>query len=55
MHVDLGITKGLMKQKWLAPGISISPVTNFILDKWEGNFRLYPQIDANLIGVEPLY
>lgn len=47
VQLDLGVTYELFAQKAFRPGISVSPVTNFMIDTWEGNFRFYPQVDAN--------
>lgn len=47
-HVDLGACYQILKQNKLKPGISVSPVANLMLDKWDWNFRFYPQADAHL-------
>ena len=46
-QVDLGCTKGLWTPKGARPGVSVSPSLNFMIDKWEGNFRFYPTLDVN--------
>ena len=46
-HLDLGACYQLMKNDKFKPGISVSPVLNMMLDKWEWNLRVYPQIDLH--------
>jgi hypothetical protein len=46
-QLDLGATYQVLQQKGWRPGIAMSPVANLMLDKWEWNFRFYPQLDAN--------
>jgi hypothetical protein len=45
---DIGLTQSISEPKKLLPGLSVSPVVNMMYDKWEGNFRIYPQFDVNL-------
>ena len=44
---DLGITKSILKPGGAKPGLSITPVANFNVDVYEGNFTFYPQVDVN--------
>ena len=46
-QTELGLVKGLRSQNGLWPGISTNWVINTAIDRWEGNFRFWPQIDAN--------
>lgn len=46
-HVSGGVTKGLRKPDGWVPGVSVSPIANFMFDKWEGHFNFFPQLDAN--------
>jgi hypothetical protein len=46
-HLDLGACYQIMETNKFKPGISVSPVTNFMLDKWDWNFRFYPQVDLH--------
>lgn len=47
VQADLGIVREIVKQNNYLPGISVSPIANLMYDKWEGNFRFYPQFDVN--------
>lgn len=45
---DMGVLKEVLKpQKGYIPGISLSASTQMMVDVFEGNFRMYPVIDAN--------
>ena len=49
-QTDIGIVKELYKYDSLntfIPGITISPVANLIIDKWQGNFKFWQQFDVN--------
>lgn len=46
-QTDIGITKLISKQQGLLPGVSLSPIANLMVDRWQGAFSLYPQLDAN--------
>lgn len=46
-QTDIGIVKQISKQHSFVPGISISPVANLMIDKWEGKFSFFPQADLN--------
>lgn len=47
-QTDLGICQRLYKNDSLKFGITINPAINMVYDKWEGNFRTWPQLDLNL-------
>jgi hypothetical protein len=47
-QVDVGACYQIMKNDGLKPGISLSHVANLMLDKWDWDFRLYPQVDAHV-------
>jgi hypothetical protein len=47
IQADLGVTKRLKEQNNWSPGISVSPVANFMYDTWEHHFKFYPEIDIN--------
>ena len=49
IQLDLGGTKEILapKKGWI-PGFSVSPVVNVMADVFQGNFRVYPQVDVNL-------
>ncbi|WMJ75213.1 hypothetical protein RCC89_18890 [Cytophagaceae bacterium ABcell3] len=46
-NADVGMVKGLWKPKGMIPGLTISPIGNFMIDRWDWNFRFYPQLDLN--------
>jgi hypothetical protein len=46
-QTDIGVVKQLLKQQGWIPGITVSPVANLMIDKWEGKFSFFPQLDAN--------
>lgn len=47
-QTDLGICQRLYKNDSLKFGITLNPAINMVYDKWEGNFRAWPQLDLNL-------
>lgn len=47
LQTDIGITQQLFKQKKFIPGISVSPIVNLLVDRWDKNFSMYPQLDVN--------
>lgn len=47
-QTDLGICQRLYKNDSLTFGITINPAINMVYDKWEGNFRAWPQLDLNI-------
>lgn len=46
-QTDIGLCQQLWKSDSLRIGISCNPVFNILFDKWEKNFRFWPQIDFN--------
>jgi hypothetical protein len=46
-QTDVGIIQNVIKQNKFIPGVSISPIVNMMLDRWDQNFSFYPQLDAN--------
>lgn len=48
IQTELGLTHQLRYWSHRKMGLTISPNINFMLDKWEWNYKLYPQLDANL-------
>ena len=50
VQTELGVTRSILQpdsNRYFSPGLSVSPVANMMLDTWEGNHRLYPQVDLN--------
>jgi len=48
VQVDAGMVKEVLHPRGAIPGISIAPIANVMVDGFEGNFRIYPQVDVNL-------
>jgi len=46
-QVDLGVLKQVYQSQDSTFGITTSPQLNLALDKWEGNFKLWPVLDIN--------
>lgn len=46
-QAEMGLVKQLNNQKLWLPAFSLSPVANLAFDRWEYNFRFWPQLDAN--------
>lgn len=46
IQVEMGLTKQLLKQKGLVPGLSFNPVANIIYRNKDA-FTVYPQLDVN--------
>ena len=46
-QTDIGVCYNLYKQDSSRFGLSVSPVINMAYDKWEGNFKFWPEIDIN--------
>jgi len=44
---DLGFTTKILNQKKFIPAVSLSPIVNGMIDTWEGNGKLFPQLDIN--------
>jgi hypothetical protein len=47
LQTDIGMVKQLHKQDGWVPGISISPVLNLMIDKWQGKLSVFPEVDAH--------
>jgi hypothetical protein len=47
-QADLGVTQKLLESKGYRPGLTISPVANLMLDKWQYHFKFYPEADINV-------
>jgi len=47
-QTDLGACYGLYYNDSLRIGLSVTPAANIAYDKWEGNFKLWPQVDVNV-------
>ena len=47
-QTDLGVCQQLYKNDSLKFGITINPAINMVYDKWNKNFRAWPQLDFNL-------
>lgn len=48
LQMDLGICRSIIRAKGQRPGLSVSPVANFMFNFEEGDFRLYPELDINV-------
>ena len=46
-QLDIGATQGLWQNSKKTMGVSISPSFNFMVDVYEKNTRVWPQLDAN--------
>lgn len=46
-QTDLGLCHRLYKNDSLRFGITLNPAINMVYDKWEKNFRAWPQLDIN--------
>jgi hypothetical protein len=46
-QTDLGVCHSIWKDDSLRLGLSVNPVINFVFDKWEKQFRFWPQVDLN--------
>lgn len=47
IQTDIGICQSIYKNDSLKFGISINPAMNLAFDKWDKNFRAWPQLDIN--------
>lgn len=47
IQTDIGICQSIYKNDSLKFGISVNPTMNLVFDKWEKNFRAWPQLDIN--------
>lgn len=46
-HLEPGLLWQVHEQRGWLPALSIGPSMHFMLDRWEGNGRIYPQIDCH--------
>lgn len=46
-QTDFGVVKQLTAQKNYIPAITFTPALNLAFDKWEYNFKWWPQLDIN--------
>ncbi len=46
-QTDVGVCYNLYHPDSSQFGLSVNPVINMAFDKWEGNFKLWPEIDVN--------
>jgi len=46
-QTDIGASINLYHPDSSQFGLSVNPVVNMAYDKWEGNFKLWPEIDVN--------
>lgn len=47
-QTDIGACYGLYYNEKLRLGFSVTPAVNIAVDRWEGKFKLWPQLDANM-------
>ncbi|MBC7382083.1 MAG: hypothetical protein H7296_03705 [Bacteroidia bacterium] len=47
-QTDIGICQQLYKNEEKDFGISINPVLNFAVDRWQWNTKIWPEIDLNI-------
>ena len=47
-QTDIGVCQRIYKNDSLKFGITINPVLNMVYDKWNKNFRVWPQLDINV-------
>ena len=47
-QTDFGVCQQLYKNDSLKFGITINPAINMVYDKWNKNFRVWPQLDFNI-------
>lgn len=47
-QTDIGVCQQLYKNDSLKFGITINPAINMVYDKWNKNFRAWPQLDFNI-------
>ncbi len=48
IQTDIGVCYNLYHPDSSRLGVSVNPVLNFAYDTWEGNSRLWPEIDVNV-------
>lgn len=47
-QTDIGVCQSLYKNDSLKLGITCNPAVNMVYDKWNQNFRMWPQLDLNV-------
>jgi hypothetical protein len=47
-QTDIGICQNLYKNDSLKLGITVNPAINMVYDKWNKNFRAWPELDINV-------
>lgn len=47
-QTDIGVCQNLYKFDSLGLGLTVNPAVNMIYDKWNKNFRAWPQLDVNI-------
>src|ERR1035437_5357458 len=47
-QTDIGICQGLYYNDSLRIGFSVNPALNLAFDKWEKQFKCWPQLDVNM-------
>ena len=47
-QTDIGVCQQLYKNDSLKFGVTINPAINMVFDKWNKNFRAWPQLDLNI-------
>lgn len=48
LQTDIGVCYSPYYNDSLRLGVSITPALNVAVDTWEGNFKLWPQVDVNV-------
>lgn len=48
VQTELGVCQNIWRSDSLRIGVTANPALNLMYDKWEGNFKLYPQVDFNV-------
>jgi len=47
-QTDIGVCQRVYKHDSLKFGITVNPALNMVFDKWNKNFRAWPQLDVNV-------
>ena len=47
IQTEFGVVKSFLTPDKFKPGLTVTPVINLAIDKWKGNFKLWPQLDIN--------
>jgi len=47
-QTDIGVCQSIYKQDSLGFGLTVNPAINMVYDKWNKNFRAWPQLDVNI-------